>query len=171
MNLLKEKERISVVGNNIESFFNNSLILDEAIKTIKVKKIAESMDDTRRIEDYADLVKGYFLMDKGFLHAKIFKIGDNWSIELGNESMDKEILELCNMPSMRNVNIEEPLMLKDYPGGIPVKVYEKINNAEKYLNGKLKYFVAEEARRIDPVLLVQVNGKREYTFVLGYWDR
>ena len=86
-----------------------------------------------------------------------------------NDRINK-FLEKRKLPVDFSINIDEPKLLNKYSGTIPGNVYNRINKVvDLFKDKKMEFYVADVTRDPDPILFVQVDGKKEYTFVVGYW--
>ena len=136
--------------------------------------VAKENKDKQRVEDYKKKIQDYFLLDKNLVHTKVIsnKKGDKFILDIDAyiDNEDKEVYVQHNMP-IQNIRVEKPIYLKDYKERIPAKIYKRIKEFKEIFEEKeIDYFVADVWNDPDPVFMIQLDGNREKTFIIGAWE-
>ena len=134
--------------------------------------VAKEQNDIQRVDDYKKKIQDYFLLDKNLVHTKVVGHKDRFMLDIDAyiDNEDKEIYIQHHMP-IKNIRIEKPIFLKDYKERIPAKIYKRIKEFKGIFEDKeIDYYVADVWNDPDPVFMIQLDGDRDKTFIIGAWE-
>ena len=172
--------------NNLERVDVKDLVMDFPktlnglfMEAVENYEIAKKAGDTKRLTQFRndafqciainnDMIRCKVQYDKNWGRWKMTRFG----LETTTDDVEKKIKKILNkknLPKEKMLDTEQPYKLTDYPNDIPGNVYNKIKKAQDTFKGKeLSFFCVDLDK--DPILFVQVEGKKEYTFMLGFWE-
>jgi hypothetical protein len=154
-----------------------SLFEDEGIKRMEMDlldsyMVAKDRKDFTRVDHYKKKIQDYFLLDKNMLRAKVCYHKETWIADLDAfiDNEDKDLFVSKQMP-IRNLRIEKPVELAKYDKRIPAPIYKRLGAMDSIFKDKgLEYYIADVVADPDPILIIQVDGKKEHTFIVGAWE-
>lgn len=152
-----------------------------ASEIFQAYSLAKKSNDKERIDQYKNDFFQLACIDNDMLRVKLNGEENSWSNDYnfslqrhGLELSDPRIEEVVNKKFLKfkdNVDIKYPQKIKKYKGKIPFNVYKKMDKInESFKDKNIEYYVADVKRDPDPLFLVQLDGKKEQTFVLGVWE-
>lgn len=169
----------------LEQYQENSLFKDVGLNEIaseifEAYSLSKNIGDKERQLQYKDDFFQLACLDNDMLRVKLNASeswrGDyNFSVQRhGLELSDPRIEECVEKKFLKfddGVDVEYPEKIKKYKGKIPFNIYKKMNDINnKFNENNIEYFVADVKDDPDPLFLVQIDKKKEYTFVLGVWE-
>lgn len=179
---MKTQKELSVIKNSLttECFelntdlgntqLSNPFLRELQIETIKNFNSAKRHGDSKRMEKYKQDHFQIYCIDKGMLNVKVKQEYGGWKLERnGLNGKDLSRVDGFELNDIENMLIKYPKALDKYEKNIPDNVYSKIDQIDKKFEGhEINYYVAD-LHSPDPILIVQIDKKKEYTFAVGIW--
>ena len=173
--LFKDELDFKEVSKNVELPKQlNSLF----VKAVKNYELAKNMNDEKRVVQFKNDALQCIFLNKNLLRCKVVLSKSawgtsEWTIERLGCLKDKRIDKLVKskgLPESDNYSIPQPQKLADYSDTIPGSVYKKIDKINKVFEDKNKnFFIADVDNDPDPILFVQIDKNKDYTFAVGFW--